>query len=100
MIIGDALYRIDQQGWGLRLDYVQIESMQSMSQKFILYAGDTPLIKADIRGSEIDKVRENIARLVTKIYGFTIDNTLLVDGGSVPIAGVSRILNAKVISPN
>lgn len=82
MMIGDAIYRLDDEGFGLRLEYIELD-LEAMALKYVLYNRDTVIGKSDIRARQnLIPIRHQVADIIIR-YGFTPDNAHLVYGGAV-----------------
>ena len=82
MMIGDAIYRLDDEGFGLRLEYIQLD-LETMALKYVLYNRDTLIGKSDIRARQnLTAIRYQVTDICIR-YGFTPDNAHLVYGGAV-----------------
>lgn len=94
MCLGDAIYRLDDEGFGWRLEYMEFE-MEAMEKKYLLYYRDQLIGKLDIRGGQdIRLIRRQVSEVCTN-YGFTRENAYLVCGGAVtPPQSTSHISRA------
>lgn len=82
MLIGDAIYRLDQDGFGWRLEYVEF-ALETMAYKYILYNREQIVGKVDIRSKDgLIINRHNIANACVA-HGFTAENSFLVVGGAI-----------------
>lgn len=84
MKLGDALYRTDPNGFGWRLEYIDIDLLE-MEHKYILFYRTQAIGKVDVR-SHLTLPDAQIA--VTKaltFYGFTIDNTRIIYNGAITL---------------
>lgn len=82
--LGDALYRTDQDGFGWRLEYIDVDLLE-MEHKYILFYRNQAIGKVDVRSNlSLPDAQITVTKALTR-YGFTIDNTRIVYNGATTL---------------
>jgi hypothetical protein len=82
--LGDAIYRTDQNGFGWRLEYIDVDLLE-MEYKYILFYRTQAIGKVDVRSNlTLPDAQITVTKALT-YYGFTIDNTRIIHAGALTL---------------
>jgi hypothetical protein len=84
MKLGDALHRIDQDGFGWRLEYIDVDLLE-MEHKYIVFYRNQAIGKYDVRSHLTLPDAQIIVTKALTYYGFTIDNTRIIYNGAISL---------------
>lgn len=84
MKLGDALYRTDHDGFGWRLEYIDV-SLLEMEKKYIVFYRTQAIGKVDVRSNLTLPDAQIIVTKALTHYGFTIDNTRIIYNGAISL---------------